>query len=97
MIKKFVNPDMCAKKEGMFLHQILEEHIKNNDKFKPCNTCIRLALNKGYRLGKKELLDELNFEEVSQKEIEEKLEELTQSISNSNNEKGVSNDNRDLS
>jgi hypothetical protein len=49
--------DMNAKKEQMLLHQVLEEHINKSPKgvrVETCENCIRLALNKGFKLGKKE-------------------------------------------
>jgi hypothetical protein len=48
VLKKEIN----AKREGMFLFQILEEHINKCKKhFEPCQDCIRLGLNKGFNEG----------------------------------------------
>lgn len=52
-LKKEIEEGIDAKLEEMLLFQILEEHIKGNKSFEPCQTCIRLAINKGYKLGRK--------------------------------------------
>ena len=56
-LREEVEKEMNAKTEQMLLFQVLEEHIDKSPKYKKvetCENCIRLALNKGYRLGKKE-------------------------------------------
>ncbi len=50
--------DICAKKEGMLLHQVLEEHVqsKTENKSPTCTTCIRYGIKKGYQMREKEVL-----------------------------------------
>ena len=54
-IQSQVLKDIDAKKEGMLLHQILEEHVEKDKKhYAPCQDCIRLGINKGSQLQKAE-------------------------------------------
>lgn len=68
--------ELDAKKEEMLLFQILEEHIEKDKKYySPCQKCIRLGLNKGFKLGRKlaekdfkELIDKLGHDDLIEKE-----------------------------
>lgn len=51
--------ELNVKEEEMFLYQILEEHVENDKKhFSPCQECIRLGLQKGFKKGKLEKIKE---------------------------------------
>jgi len=96
---KAVEKDMNAKTEQMLLFQVLEEHIDKSPKCKKvetCENCIRLALNKGYRLGKKECEEEIMNKETffrdcselksrKEKELEEEMTKLQEEVEEKKN------------
>lgn len=52
--KPLSEKDIDARIEEMLLYQVLEEHIEKDKKeFEPCTECIKLGINKGYKLALK--------------------------------------------